>query len=91
MVDATSRRLAFGPDEGVPVSYSGGTFQAEAVLAGFRSALAKRYDGYELGEPLYTPVVGAALYAARLAGEPLDGAALGRLRAARQASSLDRR
>ena len=91
MVDVTRRRLSFGPGENVPVSYSGGTFNAEAVLERFRSALAERYDGYELREPLYAPVVGAALYAARLAGEPLDDAALRRLRAPEQASSPDRR
>ncbi len=84
MVDVTRRRLAFGPGERVPVSYSGGVFTAEPVLEGFGAALAARYDGYELREPLYPPDVGAALYAAKLAGDPLDDGALRALNAARR-------
>ena len=41
---------------------------------------AGQLTGYELRRPLYEPVVGAALYAAKLAGTPLDQAALDRLR-----------
>jgi N-acetylglucosamine kinase-like BadF-type ATPase len=80
MVDATRRRLSFGVEESVPVSFSGGMFTAEPVLYGFKVALEAFHSGYELREPLYPPVVGAALYAAKLAGEPLDDAALSRLR-----------
>lgn len=96
MVGTTRRRLFFGPEERVPVSFSGGVFNAVALAAGFEAALAERYDGYELREPLYPPAVGAALYAAKLSGEPLDTTALGKLRAAsqapgRQASGNNRR
>lgn len=86
LVDATRLRLAFAPDEMVPVSYSGGVFGAETVLEDFGAALATLHDGYELRKPLYTPVIGAALYAAKLAGEPLDAGALERLHRTRQES-----
>jgi N-acetylglucosamine kinase-like BadF-type ATPase len=79
IVDTTRRRLAFAPSERVPVSYSGGTFNADAILDGFSTALEALYGGYELREPLYSPVIGAALYAAKLAQEPLEADALRRL------------
>jgi N-acetylglucosamine kinase-like BadF-type ATPase len=80
VVDVTRRQLGFAPDETVPVSYSGGTFAAEAVLAAFTAALHSSHPGYELRRPLYEPVIGAALYAAKLAGTPLDRTALDTLR-----------
>lgn len=76
LVDIARERLEFGRDETVPVSYSGGTFAADAVLDAFATALTSRCPGYELRRPLYEPVVGAALYAAKLAGTPLDRSAL---------------
>jgi N-acetylglucosamine kinase-like BadF-type ATPase len=89
MVDVTRRRLEFGPDETVPVSYSGGVFNADSIQEAFDEALAGLYDGYELRKPLYTPVVGAAIYAAKLAETPIDGGALRRLRASQRESRLD--
>jgi N-acetylglucosamine kinase-like BadF-type ATPase len=83
LVDTTRRRLDFGPDQEVPVSYSGGVFNARPVVEGFEAALKHHHDGYELREPLYSPVVGAAIYAAKLAGEPLDVETIGRSGAAR--------
>jgi N-acetylglucosamine kinase-like BadF-type ATPase len=83
LVDTTRRRLDFGPDQEVPVSYSGGVFNARPVVEGFEAALKHLHDGYELREPLYSPVVGAAIYAAKLAGEPLDVETIGRSGAAR--------
>jgi N-acetylglucosamine kinase-like BadF-type ATPase len=80
LVDITRGRLGFGQDETVPVSYSGGTFAAGAVLEAFITALKSRRTGYDLRRPLYEPVVGAALYAAKLAGTPLDRTALDALR-----------
>lgn len=80
LVDVTRARLEFGPDETVPVSYSGGTFGAAPVLEAFTTGLSSRFTGYELRHPLYEPVVGAALYAAKLAGTPLDRPALDALR-----------
>ena len=79
VVDATRRRLSYPPDETVPVSYSGGTFSAARVLEEFRRQLELRPNGFELRRPLYPPAVGAALLAAKLAGRPLERAALERL------------
>ncbi len=76
LAHATARRLGYGPGERVPVSYSGGAFSAPGVRRAFRAALG---DQFELRRPRYLPVVGAALYAATLAGTPLAAAALRRL------------
>lgn len=81
LVDCTRRRLGFGHGEVVPVSYSGGTFSAGLVLEAFTRELTALHDGHELRRPLYPPDVGAALYAAKLAGTPLHTSALDRLRA----------
>lgn len=89
MVDAARRRLGFGEYDTVPVSYSGGVFGAGPLLDAFDAALAALYGGYELREPLYEPVVGAAIYAAKLAEMPLDGGALRRLRSAQRGSPTD--
>jgi len=64
----------------VPVSYSGGVFQSQGlVLAPFRAALARRLPAAALIPPRFSPTIGAALQAARLAGQPLDDAALAQL------------
>ena len=76
LVDTTRQHLDFGPQEEVPVSYSGGVFNARSVVSGFEAALEDLHEGYELREPLFSPVVGAAIYAAKLAGEPLDAETL---------------
>jgi N-acetylglucosamine kinase-like BadF-type ATPase len=86
LVDTTRRILDFGPGEKVPVSYSGGVFRVRSIVEGFGSALESFHDGYDLRKPLYSPVIGAAIYAARLAGEPLDTETLGRLEATMQES-----
>ncbi|MBM9503111.1 N-acetylglucosamine kinase [Actinacidiphila acididurans] len=80
LVEVTRERLEFGPGETVPVSYSGGTFGAGEVLEAFTAGLKNRFTSYELRHPLYEPVVGAALYAAKLAGTPLLRPALDALR-----------
>lgn len=67
LVETTRERLGF--TETVPVSYSGGVLTAPEILDAFTTRLAG--TTYELREPQYSPVVGAALYAAALAGEPL--------------------
>jgi N-acetylglucosamine kinase-like BadF-type ATPase len=79
LVDATRRRLGFEPGEPVPVSYSGGVFTADAVRSRFVRLLASRDDAYDVRAPRFSSHVGAALYAARLAGAPLSPAALERL------------
>jgi N-acetylglucosamine kinase-like BadF-type ATPase len=80
LVEATRRRLGFEPDELVPVSYSGGVFAMPEVQQGFVQGIAAIDARYEVRTPLYPPVVGAALYAATLAGRPLGADALQRLR-----------
>ncbi|MEJ0085785.1 MAG: BadF/BadG/BcrA/BcrD ATPase family protein [Pseudomonadota bacterium] len=65
----------------VPVSYSGGAFAGSPWLVdAFNLALAGEPVPYECRTPVFPPVVGAALYAARLAGTPLSAVALARLR-----------
>jgi N-acetylglucosamine kinase-like BadF-type ATPase len=80
LVETTRRRLGFPAEETVALSYSGGMFSAPEVRHGFRRRLAAGGGRYDLREPAYSPVLGAALYAARLAGDPLGPAALNRLR-----------
>jgi len=79
MVDVTRQRLGFGPGDSVESSYSGGVFGSPRLLEAFTCKLAARHPGYNLHKPLYPPVVGAALYAAKLAGTPLSESALDRL------------
>jgi N-acetylglucosamine kinase-like BadF-type ATPase len=80
LVDTTRSQLGYGGDEPVLVSYSGGTFNATQVREEFRAQLHRLHDRYDLRQPLYSPVVGAALYAAKLARSPLGADALERLR-----------
>jgi N-acetylglucosamine kinase-like BadF-type ATPase len=72
-----ARNLGVAPSTAVPVSYSGGVFAAGAlVLDPLQAALARRLPGATLQRPLFGPELGAALYAARLAGRPLSAQAL---------------
>lgn len=80
IVDATRRRLDYPNDAEIPVSYSGGVFSAPAVLNAFDRQLSNLHDGYQLRDPLYAPPVGAAMYAAKLAGNPLNNLELRHLR-----------
>ncbi|MEO8061126.1 MAG: BadF/BadG/BcrA/BcrD ATPase family protein [Pseudomonadota bacterium] len=79
-VRAVRRALEVPAAFTLPVSYSGGAFAGSPWLVdAFTLALAGESTPYECRTPLFPPVVGAALYAARLAGTPLDSAALARL------------
>jgi N-acetylglucosamine kinase-like BadF-type ATPase len=79
LVKATIAGLGYAPGDVVPVSWSGGVFTCDGLRAAFRDELAgTRVD---LREPVLPPVLGAALYAARLAGSPLSAEAVGGLRA----------
>jgi N-acetylglucosamine kinase-like BadF-type ATPase len=80
LVDTTRHRLGYEPDEVVAISYSGGIFSASRVLDAFRREVALFFHGYQVRRPLYPPVIGAGLYAAKLAGTPLRDTALERLR-----------
>ncbi|RKR87787.1 N-acetylglucosamine kinase-like BadF-type ATPase [Micromonospora pisi] len=80
LVETTRSRLGYPVEEQVLVSYSGGTFNAPQVREAFRQHLHTLHDGYDLRQPMYSPVVGAALYAAKQAGGPLSADALEHLR-----------
>jgi N-acetylglucosamine kinase-like BadF-type ATPase len=73
IVDSIRRRLGYRPGERVTLSYSGGVFQSgDLILEPFRQRLLACSTEYQLISPRYSPAVGAAIYAARLAGAPLD-------------------
>jgi N-acetylglucosamine kinase-like BadF-type ATPase len=80
-VVAVRQGLGVPDDAVVPVSHSGGVFDnVPAMVAAFKSGLAVAAQAYEYRPPRFPPAVGAALYAARIHGDPLDAAAMGRLR-----------
>ncbi len=79
LVVAGIERLGFRPGEQVPVSYSGGVFGSERVLAAFTAGLESGPARCDLRRPRFSPVVGAALHAATLAGAPLGESALAAL------------
>lgn len=79
LVDTARIRLGFGASETVPVSYSGGVFAMDEVRRCFQVGLEAIDVRYELREPRFSPVLGAALYAAQLSGAPLTQSALDRL------------
>ncbi|MDR6974436.1 N-acetylglucosamine kinase-like BadF-type ATPase [Streptomyces sp. 3330] len=89
LVDSARRGLGFTPDETVPVSYSGGVFRSARVLDAFAAALRAGAAGYELRRPLFEPVVGAAIYAAKLAGRPLGAAAMSALRSSADVTPVE--
>jgi N-acetylglucosamine kinase-like BadF-type ATPase len=76
LVEATRRRLGFRAGEAVPVSYSGGVFAMPEVLDPFLAGIAALPASYRATRPRYAPAIGAALYAATLAGTPLSDQAL---------------
>jgi N-acetylglucosamine kinase-like BadF-type ATPase len=68
IAEAIRVALDYAPEEPVPLSYSGGVFEAGAlVLEPLREALAAHALSYRLQKPLFEPGTGAALYARRLA------------------------
>ena len=72
-----ARALDWPSGQPLPVSYSGGVFNAGAlVLDPLRDALARCVPHAVLTAPRLGPHVGAAVHAARLAGRPLDPSAL---------------
>jgi len=81
VAEAVRRALQFASDEPVRVSYSGGVFNAGALMLDpLQRHLRAQSSTYRLQAPLFTPSAGAAIHAAKLAGEPLSAAAMGRLR-----------
>ena len=80
IIEAVRQALGYEPGESVPLSYAGGVFNAGAlILAPLQRHLAKLSGGYRLQPPILTPSAGAAIYAAKLAGQPLSPAAIERL------------
>jgi len=80
LVDAVRGQLGVDADTEVAVSYSGGLFgEGGPLRAPFARALERGAGAYRLVTPRLPPVLGAALYAALVAGTPLDAAALARL------------
>ncbi|MEV4781596.1 N-acetylglucosamine kinase [Burkholderia sp. LMU1-1-1.1] len=80
LVDAVRGTLGVADDVEVAVSFTGGLVGADGPL---RVPLTRVLEGrarpYQVAPPLFAPVLGAALYAARDAGTPLDAIALHRL------------
>lgn len=79
LVTAVRRRVGFDAAKPVLVSFSGGVFTAASIRGRFIEQLGSGPDAYDIRTPRYPPVIGAALYAAELAGRPLDDRALERL------------
>lgn len=81
IIEAIRQNLNWPSTEPVRVSYSGGVFNSEdLILIPLRRALQAFSNPYELSAPLMPPGIGAALYAARRAGEALAPQALDRLK-----------
>lgn len=67
IVDATRRELGYRSDEQVRVSFSGGIFKSGAIItSAFERCLHNRASNYQLSEPKFSPVIGAAYFAALL-------------------------
>jgi N-acetylglucosamine kinase-like BadF-type ATPase len=67
IVNSIRRSLYFPPDVEVPVSWSGGVFKdGSFIIARLEQVLRESAAKYRLCQPKYSPVVGAALYAAVL-------------------------
>jgi N-acetylglucosamine kinase-like BadF-type ATPase len=79
-VVATHRALGVPADAILAVSHSGGVFDnVPAMVDAFRTGLEAAPVRLEYRAPRFPPTVGAALYAAQLAGAPLSRPALERL------------
>jgi N-acetylglucosamine kinase-like BadF-type ATPase len=81
IVNSTKNTLKFHKDEPVKVSYSGGVFCSKTlILDPFTQALHQYSSNYVVSAPLYTPVVGAALYACFLSGNSIRSDYLDKLK-----------
>jgi N-acetylglucosamine kinase-like BadF-type ATPase len=82
IVDAVRDRLQVPTALDLPLSYSGGLFQLhELLLTPFEAALVARARRYRLTAARLPPEAGAALQAAKLAGEPLAARSIAALEA----------
>jgi N-acetylglucosamine kinase-like BadF-type ATPase len=81
IVHAVHRQLEIPVGTPVTVSYTGGLFrQSELLLNPLKSILAGDSRHYLITAPRLTPVAGAALYAAKLSGLPLNATAIDALK-----------
>lgn len=80
VVEAVRHALEFEPGEAILLSYSGGVFNAGALILGpLQRHLEAQSGAYRLTAPVATPSIGAAIYAAKLAAQPISGPAMQRL------------
>jgi N-acetylglucosamine kinase-like BadF-type ATPase len=79
LIEATRTLIKFTDEESVPVSYSGGMFKHRGYLELFVTAMGSASASYDLQTPRLDPAVGAALYAAKHSGHPLNPAAIQQL------------
>jgi len=83
IVEAVRIAVGYADEEVAPVSFSGGAFAAgEFFQNAFAAAVDERAGLYRLAPPILSPLAGAALLAAKLAGTPLTSAAISRLQSA---------
>jgi N-acetylglucosamine kinase-like BadF-type ATPase len=81
IVDAVRLQLQIPPEASVPVSSSGGMFQAgNGLREALSTELRRRFAQYRFLDAQLPPAVGAAIQAARLHGTPLSAASLTLLR-----------
>jgi N-acetylglucosamine kinase-like BadF-type ATPase len=76
LIGTTRELVGFTDSETAPVSYSGGMFSDAGFLSLFLDTLDAQAADYDVRRPLLDPAVGAALYAAKLAGHPLGADAV---------------
>ena len=90
IVNAVHDCLTVPATTALPVSYSGGMFRSgNAIVTLLESALNASGRAYEFRAPRLSPVAGAALYAARLAGTRLDAHEISQLAVAHHADHAD--
>src|SRR5262249_518551 len=83
IIEAVRIGLGYDQEEVVPVSYSGGVFAAgDFFRDAFAAAVGERAGTYRLTAPVLSPLAGASLLAAKLAGTPLSSTAISRLQSA---------
>jgi len=69
IIESTRKQLGYQKSEQVNVSYSGGVFNArELILTPLSKHLSAISPSFNLIKPKYQPVIGSALYAAKLGG-----------------------
>lgn len=83
IVDAVRVAIGYADDEVARVSYSGGVFAAgDFFQNAFAAAVGERAGTCRLTTPILSPLAGASLLAAKLAGMPLTSAAISCLQSA---------